>query len=322
MPFEKRVCVLKQIKKGFTADGSALSGAIYAERMGTELVVTPRMIGIAPVRDGRYAIALRADGRDLLLEWRGEASLRVTDAPSVKQGFAALVVFLKGEAEAVAFGSCGACDATPAAMLEGVRMVKNGKKKLPDPLPPVELPAPFSPNNVPKAPTVPLPGEEEPRPFREQAAAYDDEAIADANYFRPDEDDAHAGDAGGADGPQDLGAGQDDQTSDLFARPRGQLTYYERVREKIEEAFCRFPEDERLKSVFPNSRWVKAEGALLGVVYGEGVPKYLCVATEGVPPEEAERACFVPLSPYSETEGMYVIFQSAETGEYVTVSPL
>ena len=27
MAYEKRVCVLKQIKKGFSADGSALSGA-------------------------------------------------------------------------------------------------------------------------------------------------------------------------------------------------------------------------------------------------------------------------------------------------------
>ena len=63
MAYEKRLCVLKQIKKGFSADGSPLSGAVYAERMGSELTVTPRLAGIAPVKEGRYALAVWAGGR-------------------------------------------------------------------------------------------------------------------------------------------------------------------------------------------------------------------------------------------------------------------
>lgn len=289
MPFEKRVCVLKQVKKGFTADGSALSGAVYAERMGTELTLTPRLLGIAPVKEGRYAIALRAEGRDLLFEWKGEPALKAGDAPSIKGGFAVLVVFLRGEAEPVAFGSCGAADATYEGMLEAVRAVREKKK----------------------------PQKEEP-PFRE-GAAYDDEAIAECDYFRPREGDADACDAGGDAKTSDLSR-ENDATSDLFARTEGKLTYYETVREKIEEAFRRFPEDERLKEAFPFSRWVKAEDALLGVVYEGGLPKYLCVATFSPPQGElAEKACFVPFTPYAEGEGVYIIFQSASTGSYVLV---
>ena len=39
MSYEKRVAVLKQINKGFSADGGALSGAVYLERFGRELTV-------------------------------------------------------------------------------------------------------------------------------------------------------------------------------------------------------------------------------------------------------------------------------------------
>ena len=51
MAYEKRVCVVKQIKKGFSADGGALTGAVYAERLGGELTITPRIAGLSPLRD-------------------------------------------------------------------------------------------------------------------------------------------------------------------------------------------------------------------------------------------------------------------------------
>ena len=43
---------MKQVKKGFSADGSALSGAVYCERLGKEITLTPRLLGLAPVRGG------------------------------------------------------------------------------------------------------------------------------------------------------------------------------------------------------------------------------------------------------------------------------
>ena len=75
-----------------------------------------------------------------------------------------------------------------------------------------------------------------------------------------------------------------------------------------------------MKGTFPHSEWVAAEGALLGVLYEEGQPRYLCVAMEHEPPAEAKEASiFVPLSPYSDEKGMFVVFQDADTGEYVRV---
>lgn len=313
MGFEKRVCVLKQVKKGFSADGGALSGAVYVERLGEELTVMPRLLGVAPVREGRYALALSVGGEIFVVELKGSSSLRIPKAPSLKDGFAALLVFLKGEAEAVAFGSCGLAETDYHTLLAAF----SGKSRPAVPLPPTELPT-FSPNNVPRAPMPPLP-EEEPaeEPFREEGA-YDDEAIAEADYYQGDGDDETAG---GGNAAEEKDAREDAAHPFLFGA--GSLTYYRSVRQKLEEAFRKFEKDERLLGVFPASEWVKADGVLLGVIYESGKPKYLCVAAEeGLPEEMKPHACFVPTTPFSDMVGLYVVFQSADTGEYVTVADL
>lgn len=324
MAYEKRVCVLKQIGKGFSADGSALSGAVYAERMGTELTVTPRIPAIAPVREGRYALVLCAEGKTAVFELKGNESLTLSNGPSVKGGFAALVAFVKGEAQPVAYGVCGAVKASAEELLavlnEKPQKERERKVPIPSPLPPNELPVPLSPN-VPDAPGIPVPGSGD-EPFRDRAA-YDDEAIASSDYYRPSAGDADDAAYGGVAGEAGKDAHEDAGVEDLFRIPRGTLTYYHAVRGRIQAAFQKYPRDERLTAAFPRSEWVKSGGALLGIVYENGAPKYLCVAVEanGDPPEEMkERCCFVPAAPYSDDKGFYVVFQSADTGEYVTVS--
>ena len=339
MAYEKRVCVLKQVKKGFTADGGTLSGAVYAERLGSELTITPRLLGIAPVKEGRYVLAVSIESKGYCLELRGNEALRIPDAPSVRDGFSALVCFVRGEAEPIAFGACGLASPSYTALLAAVQGEGEKKrKKLPNPLSPFESPAPVAPN-APLAPGVgvpDLPDEEDPKDktfhdeedpkdksFREEAISYDDEAIAARDYYSGEADEDE-------DAPRDaskektaLAGGGDPQADAADAYPRGTLTYYNSVREKLEKALKTFPKDERLNAVFPLSEWVRAEsGALLGIVYENGTPRYLCVAAQkqGDAPAEMEgRASFVPL-PYSEDEGFYIVFQDADTGDYVTVS--
>ncbi len=316
MAYEKRVLVLKQVRRGFTADGGALSGAVYAERLGDMLTVTPRLVGIAPVKEGRYALVLSIEGEIFVAELKGSAPVKIENVPSIRRGLSVLLVFWKGEAKPIAFASAGIASPDYTPLLEAF----NGRKPA-VPMPPNELPVPMP--NVPVAPTVPLPGEEEEEPpFREND--YDDEAIADANYF-DDEKVQADGDAEGY-GPHAESGGQtcgDEGVSDGFLRPQGSLTYYNSIRGRLEEAFEKFPKDERLRGVFPHSEWVKRGEALIGIVYEGGLPRYLCVAVpaEGEPPEEMQGTCaFVPVSPFSDEAGFYVVFQSADTGEYVTVS--
>ena len=113
---------------------------------------------------------------------------------------------------------------------------------------------------------------------------------------------------------------KDDLSVNPFLRTKGKLTYYKKVRRDLEEAFRKFPKDTRLLSVFPRSEWVKTDHALLGIVYENGQPRYLCVAAEknGAPPDDMKENCvFVPESPFTEERGFYIVFQDADSGAYV-----
>ena len=319
MAYEKRVCVLKQLKRGFTADGSGLSGAVYCERLGSELTVTPRILGIAPIAEGRYVLVIRAEERTLVLELKGNEALHVPNAPSVKNGFSALLCFVRGEAEPLAFGACGAAGLSYTPLLAALSEVDKGKKKT------------VSAGETPDMPPSDFietekQGENEgdesaALPFRE-GAVYDDEAIASADYYAGG--DAHEkGGGGGRNEAEKVagGAHSFEDAPDLVARPRGSLTYYKEVRERLQEALKKYPADERLKGAFPQSEWVLSEVALLGVIYEEGLPRYLCVAVEntGEPPEEMKDVCaLVPAAPASDVT-FWVVFQDADTGDYVRV---
>ena len=332
MAYEKRVCVLHQIKKGFAADGGDLSGAVYAERLGSDLTVTPRLLGLSPLKEGRYALSFSAAGKQLLLPLEGSAPIPVSGAPSIKDGFAVLLCYLRTDAEPIAYGRCGIATATVQELLDGARLVQKGdtprKKPVPVPLSPFETPAPAP--NVPTAPGVPVGVPDEPAEPEEERAqspsfrgqSYDDDAIAASDYFRAHEDEEAPASCGEAEEQVARSCNPSAHEAPLF--PEGSLTYYRTVQEKLDEAFKRFPKDDGLKKVFPQSEWVRSgNGALLGIVYQNGVPKYLCVAVEkkGDAPEEMQgQAVFVPRDSFSEEEGYYVVFQSADTGELVTIS--
>ena len=321
MSYEKRLCILKQLKKGFSADGSPLSGAVYAERLGTELLITPKIVGLSPLREGRYALVVWVGGATYCLELSGNDGVRIPGAPSLKDGFSALLCFVRGEAEPIAHGFCGNAPMDHKFLLSAF-----SKKEKP---PKVILPEPEI--------SAPREAAAEQDPFRGIAAAgggnscdgkYDDEAIAADDYFgRVWEtlEDAGAdalGEGEEKEAKDGSGARADetDATIHPFYLAGGGLTYYKEIAPRLALAMKKYPKDTTLKSVFPSSEWVKAENALLGIIYAEGQPRYLCVAMKGEPPEEVKESCmFVPESPYTETEGYFVVFQDADTGEYVRV---
>ncbi len=287
MAYEKRLCILKQIKMGFSADGAPLQGAVYCERLGSTLTVTPRIAGLAPVEGGRYMLAVQAGGRCFCFGLKGNGELRAENAPSVADGFSALLCFVKGEPEPVAFGRCG------------------------------NAPEDFSP--LLKAFGGECEREESPAPSgepRSAAAGYDDEAIAETNFYGERENDPPAEELSEASAPQTA----EPRDAHPFRLSRGGHTYYDRIAARLQAAFEKYPHDGALTAAIPRSEWVRTERGLLGIVYAEGAPRYLCVALKEEPPAEAqEAAMFVPVGPYSEEEGYYVVFQDADTGEYVKV---
>ena len=325
MGYEKRLCVLKQIKKGFSVDGSALSGAVYAERMGQELIITPKIGALAPLREGRYALALWVGGSTYCLELKGNAPLRIPETGSLKDGFSALICFVRGEAEPLAYGFCGGAPTDYTSLLR----VFERKEKIEKP---TEVQSDESGICSGEHETVveeePSRGDPIPQKQDDSEAKYDDEAIADADYFggvwQSLEDAGASAQVENEEPPTSEGscscADETDEAVHPFSIPRGGLSYYNEIAPKLKEAFKKYPRDEHLMQTFPNSEWVRAESALLGIIYAEGLPRYLCVAMKSAPPKEVEDcSIFVPESPYSETEGYYVVFQDADSGDYVRI---
>ena len=340
MEFEKRVAVLKQLGRGFSADGGALSGAVYAERLGKDITLKIQTAGLSPLKEGRYAGVFSAGGKDYCFSLGGGEPVKIRNAPSIKQGFSFLVAFVRGEAQPVAYGVCGAAQKNAQALL--LALEENGQDPLPSvPIPPVEVPL-ISPN-TPGSPVIPpVPDIPEEKPYRDAPAKeepalsagfregkYDDEAIAEADYFddalqKDDGDDSASGEDEGGERKKTRrkNSQKNDGDSNPFLRTEGTLTYYKKVKKSLEKAFQNYPPDTRLLGVFPRSEWVRADNTLLGIVYENGQPRYLCVAAEkaGDAPEEMREHCvFVPESPFSEEKGFYIVFQDADTGAYVKV---
>lgn len=300
MSYEKRVCVLKQIKKGFTADGGALTGAVYAERLGDVLTVTPRIAGIAPLKAGRYALAVWAGGQVYCGELTG--SMKIENAPSLARGFAALLCFTRTDAQPVAYGYCAGAPQDYAPLLQALEEAERKKPQK----------------------SKPAAQKTEPQNAEKKKEDYDDDAIAATNYYsipQGDENESAGVCAQAQDGEieGDCDSCQDERAVPPRPVPRGTLAYYDEVKERLDEAFAKFPPDKTLSDIFPHSEWVNSNGALLGIVYSEGLPRYLCVAApkESASDEMKEQGVFVPSSHFSDDEGYIVVFQSADTGDYI-----
>ena len=54
MNYVKKMCILRQIRQGFSEDGKALSGLIKAEQYGKNLAVEVSVINFAPLSSGEY----------------------------------------------------------------------------------------------------------------------------------------------------------------------------------------------------------------------------------------------------------------------------
>ena len=102
--------------------------------------------------------------------------------------------------------------------------------------------------------------------------------------------------------------------------------FYQTVRQELNELFEKFPQENCLKSMFPDSRWVKINYAsqkyyLVGEIKENRKPKYICYGVPAqysqTPPPQLEGYCtFIPLSIYDlHGEGFWMMFQDAITGD-------
>lgn len=342
----KRMCILKQLKTGFSADGNPLSGVVRVERYGKLSAVQLSLINFAPLSQGKYVCVLcDKQGERLIFtllpdktDYRTENS-----AFDPEKGFCALVCFVKTDAVCIAAGQYGSGGYNLKLLLNGLTAAEKREN--------AQEPKGFDPPPMPEKEIVFVRGEGEGFPVKLPAGKtpepapmpappkYDDEAVSEENYYAEGE---HAtGDtaadtqnenafAAGETPPADGRAAADDGAPEDVRRPfriaEGQ-TYFLKIKEELEELFAAGERTDALQAALPGSEWVRvadAGGCLVGVVYEDALVKYIAYAlpagAEQTPPAELEGACFLPEDPLSpEKGGYFVLFQDAGTGEVVRV---
>ncbi len=348
MNYVKKMCILRQIKQGFSGDGKALSGLIKVEQYGKNLAVEVSIINFAPLSTGEY-YCLLSDGRGKteMLSLRGKSIFNILSDVDVSGGFCGIVCYVKTEVVPIAYGinGNGAYDwrailnkAMPPVFPKKQEREHTAWTEAPPPLAErKEAPMYATKEKLPPKEEIPI------AEIVEEKGGYDDERIAAKNYYEeegnervePTKTDENARTQSGAkkEGTQaGADAAQDDDAADvLHPFKREGEGYYRSIKRELDELFKKYPTDKTLSNAFQKSEWVRLRGEkrspefLVGALYEEGRVKYICYALKAEdkesPPKEIKGVCsFVPVSPYVGAEGFFVIFQSAATGECVKPS--
>ena len=104
MPYTKNIAVIRGLKDGFSADGGKLSGLVKVEKYGRHLTVEVVFINFAPLSEGRFVTAV-TDGKSTLViedgHFDGDSDM------DTGGGFAALICYVNGGVYPVATAICG-----------------------------------------------------------------------------------------------------------------------------------------------------------------------------------------------------------------------
>lgn len=326
--YVKKLCVLKQISSGFAADGKKVSALITCETYAGKLTANLSLINFAPLSEGRYRAALVDEhGTAEIFDIDGPngCTIKRQSALNIAEGFSCTVVFSAGSAKAVAFGKCGekVYDVKKIAAMVGRQ------------------------DQPPKAG-----GEESAaaKPSGRSAEGYDDEIVASENYYEfPDADMENLTIKGEKDGGkgnsapkrdgqngQDLGKDEDAQSLFRIAGAENigedeRACYYEKVKRELCTLFSKYPREEALCRLLPESDWVRIDFGknkfyVVGVIREGKKPKYICYGVpaekRSEPPDALKGYCsFLPASLFDlDGKGYWMMYQDAETGKNVRLS--
>lgn len=108
MNFIKKMCILRQVKQGFSGDGKTLSGLIKIEQYGKNLSVEVSVINFAPLSSGEYyCLIADSKGRTEMLPLRGKSLFNIVSDLNAEEGFCGIVCFVKNGIVPIAYGVNG-----------------------------------------------------------------------------------------------------------------------------------------------------------------------------------------------------------------------
>ena len=328
--YTKKIAVIKQIQHGFSADSGALSGVVKAETYAGFLKVEASLINFAPLSEGRYVLGISDGLKTVLFEgsnFEGESDLNLA------YGFAFLVCFCNGNCQPIASAACGQLACALPDLKEEMARCESAKE------------SPKKSESVKK---------------QAGSAAYDDEAIAQENYYeydlnedggavRKDKTQKEDGSTGG-ENEEAFGAvkEQKEYVSKAYYGGNGDKNragtrknggdkakkpdlaggdFYGRMKGDIEKIFAAYPKEESLERAMEGSRWARISYGenkfyVFGVLCVEGVPRYICYGVPSADKENPPKSLsdFASFMPV-EGGGFWIMYQDANTGVSVKISP-
>lgn len=330
--FIRKMCIIKQLKSGFSADGTPIGGVVRVESFAGRLTLQISLINFAPVSEGRYVCVLcDRQGERLyfpLLSGVGEYKAD-NEKFNPEKGFCCLICFIRKEAACIAAGQYGGGVYSMRNLLSGIVCEEE---------PPISTPP--APPSVPRAPekTSFVENKATEAPVSEgKEEKYNDELLSEENYYAREsslsstvEDAESTAKTLGEKSGKGTSENEDDFDGECF--PPFKITdgkdYYRMVKDELENLFSKKKRSLELIKTFPHSEWVEvpdANGCLIGKIYENLEVRYIAYALPAKSktlPEGMEKACYIPVDPLknSQTEGYYVLFQDVSTGECVQVN--
>ncbi len=114
----------------------------------------------------------------------------------------------------------------------------------------------------------------------------------------------------------------------------GEESFYESMSDQIEDLFNSYPAEQNLEQLIPNSKWVKIDYEndgnyyVLGLIYEDIELKYIAYGVPGTfsenPPNGLNNYTqWLPTNPQTPTtDGYWVMYQNAQTGESVNIDAI
>lgn len=308
MSYTKNIAVIRGLKSGFSADGGPLSGLVKAEKYGSSLKVEVSLINFAPLTEGRYVAAVSDGRRTCVLDGLTFEGYSEVDTG---KGFAALICFVKNGVNPVASAVCGNFQAAAIGIREEIEKQERINAEEPAPVKKTEK--------------------------REERIVYEDEALAQENYYEYEQADKDGGSV--RENPQKKEDGQNlfkNETAFGAFQKEGGLgglahgdCFYGRMKDEIQKVLESYPAESALENTVENSRWVRINYGdnkyyVFGLIYSGGKPHYICY---GVPAADSRRppeslsglASFIPASPDNAESGYWIMYQDAATGASVKI---
>ena len=340
MNYVKKMCILRQVKQGFSGDGKALSGLIKIEQYGKNLAVEVSIINFAPLVLGEYYCLLSdGKGKTEMLALRGKSLFNLLSDLDISGGFCGIICYVKEEIIPIAYGINGKGSYDWRSILNATLPPVFPKYSHENALTDTNANT-VSDEKEQKEDTMSVLNEEK-HEIDDVFSLYNDDTLANENYYekelsneqiQPNQtlENARVESAvkEQSEKTQTHVATNGDADSLLHPFKKDPDGYYLSIKGELDELFNTYPRDESLNGAFSCSEWVRLKGTakdpqyLVGVLYQDGRAKYVCYALKAEdknnPPDEIKKVCtFVPCSLFQEEKGFFVLFQSTATGECI-----